>query len=219
MQDIGLLLHDHIATTLTLPALCVQVISTHRGDGHGQSLERTSARSRISIRWAMADSRYPHQAPPVPPKDSIDANALTSQFEQLLKTRRLNDLVERSQRPIDSAPPSRHTSSSSRPPSRQAPRPPVENPSTPPAYSSLRNHPKIATPPQDSSSTRFIVSCGRYPTDLLAMRTRACSTKHSRWFRLIGFMVRRKMRVNFSKPKPQVSVEKPNQNGDTRTAW
>lgn len=104
---------------------------------------------------AMADPGHPHQAPPVPPKENIDANALTAQFEQLLKTRRINDLVERSHRSVDPAIPSRRTSSTSRPPTRPAPQPPIQNPAMPPAYSSLRNHPKIATPPQDPASIRF----------------------------------------------------------------
>ena len=103
----------------------------------------------------MADPRYPRQAPPVPPKESIDANGLTTQFEQLLRTRRLNDLADRSQRRPGTPTLSRHNSTSSRPLSRQAPRPPTENPTIPPAYSSLRNHPKIATPPQDPASVRF----------------------------------------------------------------
>lgn len=103
----------------------------------------------------MADPRYPHQAPPVPPKESIDANALTTQFEQLLKTRRINHLAERSQRPADPSNPPSRTSSNSRPPTRPAPQPPMENSSMPPTYSSLREYPKIATPPQDPSSIRF----------------------------------------------------------------
>ena len=102
----------------------------------------------------MADPRYPNQAPPIPPKERFDANELTTQFEQLLRTRRLNDLAERSRR-SDASTPSRHSSTQSRPPSRQAPPPPTQDASTPPTYSSLRNYPKIATPPQDPASVRF----------------------------------------------------------------
>ena len=100
----------------------------------------------------MAD---PRQGPPVPPKRAIDANGLTSQFEDLLRTRRLNDLAERSQRRTESPEPIHYSSFSSRPPSRQAPRPPTQQPNTLPTYSSLRNHPKIATAPQDAASLRF----------------------------------------------------------------
>ena len=100
----------------------------------------------------MAD---PRRGPPVPPKQNIDANGLTSQFEDLLRTRRLNDLADRSQRRTESPEPLGHASFSNRPPSRQAPRPPTEQPNGLPAYSSLRNHPKIATPPQDPASLRF----------------------------------------------------------------
>ena len=100
----------------------------------------------------MAD---PRRGPPVPPKPNIDANGLTAQFEDLLRTRRLNDLADRSQRRTESPEPHCHASLSSRPPSRQAPRAPTEQPNGLPAYSSLRNHPKIATPPQDPASLRF----------------------------------------------------------------
>ncbi len=103
----------------------------------------------------MVNPRYPGEAPPLPPKESIDANGITTQFEHLLRTRRLNDLAERSQRRPDAASPFPPTSTISLPPSRQAPRPPTDHPSTPPTYSSLRNHPKIATPPQDPASVRF----------------------------------------------------------------
>lgn len=103
----------------------------------------------------MANPRYPREAPPLPPKESIDANGITTQFEHLLRTRRLNDLAERSQRRPEAASPFPPTSTISLPPSRQAPRPPTDHPSTPPTYSSLRNHPKIATPPQDPASVRF----------------------------------------------------------------
>lgn len=95
----------------------------------------------------MAD----RQGPPVPPKRNIDANGLTAQFEDLLRTRRLNDLADRSQRRPESPEPARYSSASSRPPSRHAVRPP----NTLPAYSSVRNHPKIATAPQDAASLRF----------------------------------------------------------------
>jgi len=103
----------------------------------------------------MGDPRHPGEAPPLPPKESIDANGITTQFEYLLRTRRLNDLADRSQRRPDPATSFPPTSAISRPPSRQAPRPPTEQPSTPPTYSSLRNHPKIAIPPQDPASIRF----------------------------------------------------------------
>ena len=99
----------------------------------------------------MTDPR----GPPVPPKRNIDTHGLTTQFQELLRTRRLNDLADRSQRPIESPTPSDYTSIPPRPPSRHASHTPTQPPNTLPAYSSLRNHPKIATAPQDAASFRF----------------------------------------------------------------
>lgn len=102
----------------------------------------------------MADSQRPHQAPPVPPKDDAGVPGLTAQFEQMLRTRQLNDLAaRRSQRPCETTKSSTHFSTASTPPPRQAPLPPIENPSGPPAYS--RNYPKIPSPPRDPVSNRF----------------------------------------------------------------
>ena len=92
-----------------------------------------------------------------PPRD-FNPNDLTQQFEQLLRTRRLNNLSQRSL--------SRHGSqssqSSSNPPSRQPShhtpnqfaRPLSDNMAVPPSYSSLRN-PKMPSPPQDTNSLKF----------------------------------------------------------------
>ena len=87
----------------------------------------------------MAD----RQGPPVPPRRNIDANGLTAQFEDLLRTRRLNDLADRSQRRPESPEPARYYPASSR------------LPNTIPAYPSVRHHPKIATAPQDAASLQF----------------------------------------------------------------
>lgn len=100
----------------------------------------------------MSDPNHPQRPQPFDPKD------LTQQFEQLLRTRRLNALTERSR--------SRHGSQSSpftsptpsRQPSRHAPHPPrptADNTNILPSYSSLRNMPKIPSPPQDTNSIRF----------------------------------------------------------------
>ena len=106
----------------------------------------------IAVQFTMTD---PRQGPPVPPKHKMDANGLTTQFEDLLRTRRLNDLAGRSQRRTESPEPTQYPYVSSQPPPHQTPRPPYEQQNALPAYSSLRNHPKIATPPQDSTSMRF----------------------------------------------------------------
>ncbi|KAL8973285.1 MAG: hypothetical protein Q9197_002427 [Variospora fuerteventurae] len=98
----------------------------------------------------MSDERRPQVPPRFDPRD------LTQQFEQLLRTRRLNALAER--------PRSRHSSPYSSPtPSRQSschgpqppPRPTADTHSALPPYPSLRNMPKIPSPPQDTNSIRF----------------------------------------------------------------
>ena len=103
----------------------------------------------------MADPRHPGQGPPLPPKENFDANELTTQFEQLLRIRRLNDLADRSHRRPEKTTSTQNQFTDPPQPSRQAPPPPSENPSVPPAYSSLRNYPKIPSPPQDPASVRF----------------------------------------------------------------
>ncbi|MCJ1301511.1 peptide-N4-(N-acetyl-beta- glucosaminyl)asparagine amidase [Hypocenomyce scalaris] len=102
----------------------------------------------------MADSNPPSRAPPPPPQISFDAAVLTQQFEQLLRTRRLNSLTDRSRsRSGSPAPSERRPLSTSSGPS--AHHPSRNSAATPPSYSSLRNLPKIASPPQDAASTRF----------------------------------------------------------------
>jgi len=103
----------------------------------------------------------PRRAPPPPPppprrqpQRDFNATDLTQQFEQLLRTQRLNHLSTRS-RPGSPAP-SRQPSNSSRPPSQHnVRRPSTDSTQVPPSYSSLRNLPKIASPPQDATSLRF----------------------------------------------------------------
>ncbi|KAI9810043.1 MAG: peptide-N4-(N-acetyl-beta- glucosaminyl)asparagine amidase [Pycnora praestabilis] len=117
---------------------------------------------------------------------------LRLQFEQLLRTKRLNELAERSRSrsgspaPRDNSPSSTHhaSSSSSSSSSSHTPsspghriprkpitsRPPTRNLSTrtlPPSYSSLRNLPKIPSPPQDAASLKFrnlLMSLSKTPT-------------------------------------------------------
>ncbi|KAL6716678.1 Protein png1 [Lecanora helva] len=102
----------------------------------------------------------PQRAPPPPPTQQREFNAtdLTQQFEQLLRTQRLNHLSSRS-RSGSPAPSRRPSHSSSRPPSQhhhQHPRrPSTDTANVPPSYSSLRTLPKVATPPSDATSLRF----------------------------------------------------------------
>lgn len=83
--------------------------------------------------------------------EQFDFNAgdLSKQFEQLLLTRRLNDLEERAR-------PSRQ-SSSQRP---STPQPPFQQPAqvaqnVPPKYNAYRNVPLVPCPPQDAASLKF----------------------------------------------------------------
>ncbi|KAL8946707.1 MAG: hypothetical protein Q9222_006931 [Ikaeria aurantiellina] len=97
---------------------------------------------------------------PQRPSQEFNPRALTQQFEQLLRTQRLNTLTERTRSrhgsqvsPSPSATPSRH---SSRTGPRPSSRPPTHDSThVPPSYSSLRNLPKIPSPPQDPQSLRF----------------------------------------------------------------
>jgi len=125
--------------------------------------------------------RKPLPPPPRPeePEREFDPNDLTQQFEQLLRTRRLNHLSVRSRSPSGSPTPSRHTSSSSRhssqhrstsqhrlisqhrPSSQHSVRIPTDFPHVPQVpqvpipITALRNHPKLATPPQDAAQLQF----------------------------------------------------------------
>lgn len=112
----------------------------------------------------------PPRPPPVQSQHDFNAGELTSQFEQLLRTRRLNNLSTRSRSRSTSREPHTHPTSH-RPPSSHRPssqhhdskhhyssRPPSQD-RTPGAhthtYTSVRNLPKVATPPQDPASLQF----------------------------------------------------------------
>lgn len=115
--------------------------------------------------------------------DEAWAKSLTTEFEQLLRTRRLNALSERSRRRSRASSPAPSVESSL--PARQTPNlirrkpvPPPQQPlpsygpststspaqplrreastaSQPPSYESLRHLPKVPMPPQDAASLRF----------------------------------------------------------------
>ncbi|KAK5090536.1 Protein png1 [Lithohypha guttulata] len=93
----------------------------------------------------------------------FSAGDLSKQFEQLLLTRRLNDLEERARGPRSSqssnrsaAPsPFRQTQSSSPAPQRHQQQQRQQQPPTPPAYSSCRNTPLVPCAPQDAASLKF----------------------------------------------------------------
>lgn len=103
---------------------------------------------RLLTAELMADHNPKSRGHSRPNDVDFDAAELTRQFEQLLSTRRLTELANRSRSragtPSSSL--SYQSSTSSRP---------STSGSALPSYSSLRNTPKVATPPQDPASLRF----------------------------------------------------------------
>lgn len=104
-----------------------------------------------------------HRGPPAP--SAYDANDLTKQFSQLLRTRRLNTLQERSRSRASTrsssslsspTPPPRSPSLNSQHQSHRQPSPrPPPLPQQPPSYSPLRSLPIVPSPPQDAASVKF----------------------------------------------------------------
>ena len=109
----------------------------------------------------------PPPPPPVQSQNSFNASDLTSQFEQLLRTRRLNDFSTGSRSRSSSREPQKHSSPSrpsSRPSSHHRPshhQHPLPSRHTPDHHSSgihppsIRNLPKIPEPPRDTASLQF----------------------------------------------------------------
>ena len=138
-------------TTPTTSFLCLLLSSTPAIDCHEEP--ETSSVMANNPRPSLLD-------------DEFDFNAadLTKQFEQLLRTRRLNELEEQARTPRSSSPqlaprPTSHTSSSSFP---QSPRsahssiaPSSRTSLQPPTYTSLRSLPRVPSPPQDAASLKF----------------------------------------------------------------
>jgi peptide-N4-(N-acetyl-beta-glucosaminyl)asparagine amidase len=94
--------------------------------------------------------------------DEFDFSAadLTKQFEQLLRTRRLNELEEQARTPR-SASPHLAPRTSSQSSTSQLPQSPNSIQSSrsqqqhPPTYTSFRSHPIVPCPPQDAASLKF----------------------------------------------------------------
>jgi peptide-N4-(N-acetyl-beta-glucosaminyl)asparagine amidase len=128
----------------------------------------------------MAD--HPPRPGVAPANGQFDENwakDLRVQFEQLLRTKRLNELDRSRSRTASPAPRGKQASSRDAPPppsSSLTPSSPEYRPSsssgpsacaTPPSYSSLRNLPIVPTPPTDSPSQKFrnlLITLSSMPT-------------------------------------------------------
>ena len=111
----------------------------------------------------MADNNRPRTL-----DDEFDFSAadLTKQFEQLLRTRRLNELEEQARTPRSASPhlaprTSSHSSASQIPQSPNSiqssgsQQQQQQQQQHPPTYTSFRSHPIVPCPPQDAASLKF----------------------------------------------------------------
>ena len=101
-----------------------------------------------------------HHVQPTDLDDQFDFDAadLSKQFEQMLRTRRLNELEEQARTPRSSSPhlAPRRTSQASPSPFPTTPNSQTSSrPGKPPQYNVYRNHPIIPSPPQDPASYKF----------------------------------------------------------------
>lgn len=99
----------------------------------------------------MADRHRRRRTQNSPSTSPIDAAELSHQFEQLLRTRRLNTLQEKSRSRTSSPAPS-FTPAQSSSQNHSSPRPQTQQP---PSYSTARSFPVVPSPPQDSASLKF----------------------------------------------------------------
>jgi len=157
--------------------------STIRQEQKGAVLVQRSVNSsdtlHIHFTYIMADNP-PRPATGQPGGEYGEdwAKELRVQFEQLLRTKRLNELdrsrsrnASPSRRGPDSSNFRENASSSSKQSSSGGYRPSTSNGSsmsaTPPSYASLRSMPKIPTPPTDAQSQKFrnlLITLSSMPT-------------------------------------------------------
>ncbi|CAI7620984.1 unnamed protein product [Penicillium manginii] len=111
----------------------------------------------------MADGKPQHRSPQ-PASTTYDANSLTHQFEQLMRTKRFNQLQENTRSRSASQSPAPSANHSIPPPSRAPPPPPpsmgaampaATQPSSPSPSAAMRTLPIIPSPPQDPASLKF----------------------------------------------------------------
>lgn len=95
----------------------------------------------------------PRQAAPTSLDEQFDFSAgdLSKQFEQLLLTRRLNELEEQARAPRSPAPTNRTRPQSPFPPTSSSPAPT----NVPPKYNAYGNTPIVPCAPQDAASLKF----------------------------------------------------------------
>lgn len=138
------------------PKLDCSPISSHSGSQPRFVLKKSAVTSSST----MADGRHRANQPA---PNGYDASSLTHEFEQLMRTKRLNRLHEPSRSHNNTPSPSPMSSSAFPPPPTRAPPPPPSlgtpaaapspKPSTTP--SALRGLPIMPSPPQEPASLKF----------------------------------------------------------------
>lgn len=104
------------------------------------------------------EERQQHRPTALDEQFDFDAADLSKQFENLLRTRRLNELEEQARTPRGQSPHlgPRRTSQASLSPFPTTPNSQTSTRSQqPPGYNVYRNHPIIPSPPQDAASYKF----------------------------------------------------------------
>ena len=124
------------------------------GDSNGPPRKPVPPPPPPPRRSQRSQSQQQPQSQPQPQR-AFNAADLSHQFEQLLRTRRLNNLTAQPRSRSGSPGLRRQASSSSRPSSLHAPQHSIDSPQILHSYPPLRNLPKIASPPQDPASLKF----------------------------------------------------------------
>ena len=137
-----------LSTTFSTPSPVIHRLNSSQIVLESSERVKSLVRAREKTMAESNKSNPNVRASPARRREDFDATELTLRFEQLLSRKRLNALAEQSRARPQS--PSPHASSS-----QHGSRPTTSSSSVPPSYSSLRNLPKVATPPQDPASLKF----------------------------------------------------------------